>query len=217
MKTIYLHGYLKEKFGPSFTFDVGSPTSAIQALLRQIKGLPEAVQNGQFVIIRGPKDTGYSIDVPEFDLKFGKTTEMHIVPVLGGAGGRTGGIIKIVLGVALLAVGIGGAVLASAGLAGGVMAGFSASIGFAGLHATWGTLAIFGAGMALAGVSSMLTPRSDLNGGSYENRETPDERPSFLFNGPQNQSSQGLPVPLVYGFMRGGSMVVSSGIATEAL
>lgn len=50
---------------------------------------------------------------------------------------------------------------------------------------------------------------------SYADREKPEERPSFLFDGPTNTSTQGLPVPLVYGRMRAGSMVVSSGIAAE--
>ena len=45
--------------------------------------------------------------------------------------------------------------------------------------------------------------------------ESPDQRSSFIFNGAVNISSQGTPVPLVYGQMRTGSVVVSAGINTE--
>ncbi len=43
----------------------------------------------------------------------------------------------------------------------------------------------------------------------------PDQRNSFLFNGAKNVSTQGVAVPLVYGKMRTGSVVVSAGINTE--
>ena len=76
------------------------------------------------------------------------------------------------------------------------------------------SLALYAAGgaMALGGVTRMLTSTTTSN---YSGREDPDERPSFLFDGPTNTSTQGLPVPLVYGRMRCGSVVVSSGITAE--
>ncbi len=41
------------------------------------------------------------------------------------------------------------------------------------------------------------------------------QRPSFLFNGSTNTSEQGSPVPLVYGQMRTGSVLISVGVQTE--
>jgi len=72
-----------------------------------------------------------------------------------------------------------------------------------------------GGAMALGGVASLLTspPTTD----SYSDRERPEERPSFLFDGPTNTSTQGLPVPLVYGRMRVGSIVVSASLTAEEI
>ena len=44
-----------------------------------------------------------------------------------------------------------------------------------------------------------------------------DPRASFLFSEPGNTSSEGAPVPLAYGRIRVGSVVVSAGIAAEQL
>ena len=50
---------------------------------------------------------------------------------------------------------------------------------------------------------------------SYDKREAPAQRPSFVFDGAVNTSEQGGPVPLVYGTMRTGSVVISSGLVSE--
>ena len=222
MKTIYLHGYLKEKFGEKFTFDVTTPQMAVRALISQLKEFSSVVSPGQFVIILGDQKRGFSLGAEDLRLKFGKLKEMHIIPHVKGAGGRAGGIIKIVLGVALIATGIGGAFVAGGAAVAGATAG--ATVGFvAGLNTaaflgiSWGAIAAVGLGLALSGVSSLTSSRMDLSTGQYEDRESADERPSFLFNGPRNQSGQGLPVPLIYGTMRVGSNVVSVGIQTEKL
>lgn len=68
-----------------------------------------------------------------------------------------------------------------------------------------------GVGMMVAGAFAMQTPPV----ASYDKRESPDDRPSFLFDGPVNTSAQGAAVPLVYGQMRTGSVVISAGIAAE--
>lgn len=71
-----------------------------------------------------------------------------------------------------------------------------------------------GAGMALGGVAQMLAPSPTSD---YTDREKPDERPSFLFDGPTNTSTQGLPVPVVYGRVQVGSAVISAGMTAEEL
>lgn len=50
---------------------------------------------------------------------------------------------------------------------------------------------------------------------TYENTTRPDQKPSFAYNGPVNTSEQGLSIPLVYGQMRVGSIIVSAGIVSE--
>jgi len=65
----------------------------------------------------------------------------------------------------------------------------------------------------LDSLTSMLSPTPQTD--SYSDRERPGERPSFLFDGPTNTSTQGLPVPLIYGRMRVGSIVVSADLSAD--
>lgn len=71
-----------------------------------------------------------------------------------------------------------------------------------------------GASLFIGGAISLFTkvPTSD-----YANREEADQRPSFLYDGPTNTSTQGLPVPVIYGRIRTGSVVVSAGLSSEQI
>lgn len=70
--------------------------------------------------------------------------------------------------------------------------------------------ALIQAGIGLV-VASLLSP------GAPNAREAPEERASFLFNGPVNGSQQGQPVPIVYGRFKTGSIIVSAGIDVEEI
>ena len=69
------------------------------------------------------------------------------------------------------------------------------------------------AGLAmLAGdVIQMLSPQAKGLG----TQDSPNNRPSYSFNGAVNTSVQGNPVPLLYGRMIVGSAVISAGIYSE--
>jgi len=86
----------------------------------------------------------------------------------------------------------------------------------AGMSITYGSIAMSGLIMALGGVSQMLasTPQQT---SSYSNRESADDRPSFLFNGARNTVEQGNPVAVLYGKMRVGGTIVSAGIEVEQI
>lgn len=68
-----------------------------------------------------------------------------------------------------------------------------------------------GAAMAIGGVIQMLSPQAKGLG----TQDSPNNRPSYSFNGPVNTSVQGNPVPLLYGRMIVGSAVISAGIYSE--
>lgn len=76
-----------------------------------------------------------------------------------------------------------------------------------------GNAALIGSGVSLVvgGVVQMLTPTPSLD----KNRDGPNNRASYNFNGPVNTSAQGNPVPVLYGRMMVGSYVVSGGIYNE--
>jgi predicted phage tail protein len=66
-----------------------------------------------------------------------------------------------------------------------------------------------GAAWSLGGIAQLLTPTPKL--GTSEN----DPRRSYSFSGIQNVSRQGVPVPVIYGEVFTGSVVISAGINTE--
>lgn len=218
MKDIYLYGHLAEEFGKHFRLSVRSAAEAIRALEANFPGkFFKSIRDGEYQIQRNVIDPG----IPEDQLKMNlSTSEIHIVPVLAGAKGSKGkGIMTAVLGVALIAAAIAFAPAAAAG-SGFLGANLGASvIGGTGLFSslTFGQVALWGVSLALSGVSSLLTPTPKVSQSSYSNRERPEERPSFLFNGAVNTTEQGGPVPLVYGQMRVGSVVIAGGLNAERL
>ena len=65
--------------------------------------------------------------------------------------------------------------------------------------------------LLLSGVSEMLFPLPETN--DFDNEEDP--RLSFSFSGLQNTSRAGTPVPIVYGEIMTGSVVISAAIDTN--
>ncbi|MGQ7245509.1 hypothetical protein ACUN9V_18875 [Salinicola sp. V024] len=198
MREIHLHGSLGDRFGGPFSLEVRDPAEAVRALSCQIDGFKDALLEGQWQVIRGSLDGGAEDDADTLELALGAKRELHILPSIGGAKSGAG---KAILGVAMV-----GAAFATGGLslAGTAALGISSS-----------TLAIAGGALALTGVSTMLA--STAQTGSYENSANVDERPSFLFDGPVNNSAQGLAVPVIYGEINTGSIVASAGMSVEQL
>ena len=111
--------------------------------------------------------------------------DIHLIPVITGAGRGLG---KILLGAVLI-----GFATASGAFS---FAAFAGNIGIA---------------LVLTGVSEMLTPLPKKPDFSSEE----DPRLSFSFNGLQNTSRAGTPVPIVYGEIFTGSVVISASVDTE--
>lgn len=65
----------------------------------------------------------------------------------------------------------------------------------------------------LGAISRALAPKPEDTGTS----ERPEERPSFLYNGPENVIEAGYQEPVVYGTHMTGSVVVSAGITVEQI
>jgi len=75
-----------------------------------------------------------------------------------------------------------------------------------------GKAAVFlGASLALQGVSEMLFPLPK----PKEFKSEQDPQLSFSFSGTQNTSRAGTPVPIVYGEIVTGSVVISGAIDTQ--
>ena len=120
------------------------------------------------------------------------SSDIQIIPVIGGAGNNT---TRIIMGVALI-----GASIAFPGLAIGL--GSLGSIGLA------GTVGSIGMGLALNGIAGLLAPVDEIDS------DDQDPRRSFAFSGIQNTSRAGVCVPICYGEVITGSIVISAGIDT---
>ena len=142
-----------------------------------------------------------NVNIDELHFPIGKS-DIKFVPVVSGSGG----IGKALLGGVLIAAsfGVGGLFTTPLAFGGG-------GIGFA--AAGIGAKAAFGIGasLVLGGVSDMLFPTPKAPQFSSEQ----DPRLSFHFSGTQQTSRAGTPVPLVYGEIFTGSVVISSSIVTE--
>jgi predicted phage tail protein len=195
MRKIYLHGHLADEFGAEFTFDVQTAAEAVRALCVNFKDFEAAMRNGEFHVVRGDDiDTGYDLDLDECSTYRLGTKPVHIVPVI--AGSKQGGLLKVILGVALIGVSLGA----------GLLAGGLATPIFAGV--TYGNMAILGVALVAGGISQMLSP---------EKKNDEKKEDSYAFSGPGNAYEQGNPIPLVYGEVITGGVLISVGLDIEQL
>ncbi len=199
MQKIKLYGHLAKEFGDEFEFSVATAGEAIRALAVNFPTFLKALKEGSYEVIRGERDEAKGIwlgieDINEF--KLGQA-DLHLVPVVEGSK-NGGGVLKIVLGVALIGAAIffsGGALAAPLGT--GLLSGL-----------TYGNIAMFGLALMIAGVSTLLTPKQKpKNEGKNEQ--------SFSLSGPGNAYDQGNPIPIVYGEVICGSQLISGGIDIE--
>lgn len=191
MVTVRFYGPLKS-FGEKFELDVKNTAEALKALFSQLPQLRQAIQRGFYKIRIGLQyvDNRYLERGLYYRLKAGMT--IHITPVVAGA--KKSGVFQVIVGVALigtaLMLGPGGIALlssASALMVGGI-----------------------GASMLLGGVSQLLTKMPSMHAPGQGN----EKKQSSAFGNIQNMAAQGQPIPLAYGHIRCGSMIISQGVET---
>jgi predicted phage tail protein len=125
---------------------------------------------------------------------------IKIIPVIGGAGGGVG---QILAGVALVAAAI-----------------FIPGLGLGLAGATVTKIGLLGGALILGGISQALTPTPTLaSSGTYSGSQGTtntemDPQKSYSFSGIQNTSRAGVPLPLAFGEVICGSVVISAGIDT---
>ena len=189
MRTIHLHGDLA-RFGGPFCWDVASPAEAVRGLCRQVPGFRQRLSEGSFHVISGDLEDGFEHEAETLTL-LADEGDVHFVPAVEGAGGDSGGFFKVIAAAALIAVSFVNPVVGT--VVGTAIRGLGVSL-------------------ALAGVSQLISPTPAIG-----SNESPDRRPSFLFNSAINRIEAGNPVPLAFGVFRVGSVVGSAGIAVEEL
>jgi len=190
LNKIKLYGRLARFIGErSFEAEVTTPAQAIRFLLANFPKLERHMMEQNYCVKIG----NYDIDSSELEDPVGKQ-EIKIIPVVTGSRGLT----KVLIGAVIV-----GAVIATGGVG---------AIGLAGGTGFLGVAGNIGVYMALSGAAEMLTPVPKPPGVSDDPQSV-----NFSFNGVQNTSRAGAPIPVVYGEIFTGSLVVSAGIDTVQL
>ena len=206
MTNVYLYGELRNKFGDEFKFKINSPREAFLAINANRKGFLDEIKKlamkGVFYrivvdenVIENPKE----LDVTK------APQEIHLLPIVWGAGKNGAAIGMVVVGLALVAA-TGG--LASIGISG--LSTFAAGGSLAGAA---GFVGMVGAAIAVQGVMSLLypQPKPDFN------QEVQAGSKSYLFGNKPSNTSQGQAVPVGYGRLKIGSSQISSSVDHYAL
>ena len=197
LRKVKLYGELADFIGyKELDAVINSTADAIKFLISNFEGLEAHMADRYYQVLVDD----YYIDETELHNPIGQS-DISIVPVISGAGGRLG---KTLLGIALIgfaiAMGPGGfsalKILGGEGLKLGVFGNFAMNAGI---------------GLTLMGVSEMLFPLPK----PQEFNDEQDPRISFSFSGIQNVSRAGTSIPICYGEIVTGSVVISAGIDTN--
>ena len=198
LRKLKLYGELAEFIGhKEFEIKVHNVSQAVSFLIHNFPEV-ESYMNPKYYQV---KIGNYDIDESELGYPIGQE-DIHFIPTISGAGRGLG---KVLLGAVL----IGAAFFVPQGLA--LSKGIGTGFGFAKAGALAKGLVYVGASLVLQGVSDLLFPLPEPQKFSSEE----DPQLSFNFSGVQNTSRAGTPVPIVYGEIITGSVVISAAIDTN--
>ena len=194
LKKIKVYGKLRQFLGQSyFEAAVKSPQQAFAFLKANFEGVEKHMNDQLYKIKMGGR-----VVTEEF-LTMSGQGDIQIIPVATGAGP----IAAIVVG----AIGIGaGAAAAATTLTGA--AGFLVGTVLSTALTTVGT------SMLIGGVTELISPTQPASNISQVGDTDPSIRGSYSFSGIQNVSNAGVPIPIIYGSVFTGSVIISAGSDT---
>lgn len=190
MVNVRFYGSLKQ-FGSEFRLDCKTPAEVVQALTSQIPKLRQFIQQGLFTVRVGRDYFDNRYLEQGLNQKLKDDSTVHFTPTLKGS--KRGGLFGVIAGVALIATAFALGPL-----------GFSVI----GANAAWMVGGV-GASMLLGGVAQMLTKMPSMSTG-----KDAEKKQSTSFSNLSNMAAQGRPMPLAYGRMRVGSLIISQGVET---
>ena len=209
LSKVKVYGHLAEHLGQS-TFEalIRTPAEAVRFLICNFPELRGLMRDGYYKVAVGRHDLQLADSPEQLHYPVGSSEVVSIIPVVTGAGGDRGGLGAILLGAALIGTAIftGGASLTFG--AGGFGAVAGSSIG---LSVAAGNI---GLALVLGGTASLLSPTPEVPGLDGDPRSDPN---NFSFSGVQNTSREGVPVPVAYGEVIVGSVVISAGLNVEEI
>ena len=187
------------QFGREWMLDVETPAEAIRALRVNLGPTFErylAENDRCFHVLVG--DRGVELQQLMHPLS---TEPITIRPVVAGAKSK---LLPIALGIGLIVI---------SGPVGGFLAGSSGAFLGIGATALTNAVASMGISLVLGGVAQLLTKTPNVP----DPNDRPENKPSYVFDGPVNTAAQGNVVPVGYGRLRVGGQVISAGMHAEQI
>ena len=208
LRTVKVYGHLAEHCGQSvFEALVRVPADAIKFLLCNFPELRGLMRDGYYKVAVGKYDLQLADHPEQLHYPMAADDVVKVIPVVSGAGGR-GGLGQILAGAALIAAAVVFAPAAAAG--GGFLTAGAAGTTMGALGTATVAAGNLGLALALGGIAQMITPvpkQPEFSGA--------DPSGGFAFSGQQNVSQEGVPVPVVYGEMIVGSVVLSTKLVAD--
>ncbi len=188
LKKIKVYGKLRKFLGKSyFMAAVKSPQQAMSFLIANFEGIQKHMNDQIYKVKMGGRV------ITEEYLSISGQGDIQIIPVATGAA-------PIV---------IGGLLTAGAATAGAVAGGVIGGALVTSLVTT--TLTSIGTSMLIGGITDLLSPQNPIPDTSSVSDIDPSIRGSYSFSGIQNVSASGVPIPIIYGAVFSGSIIISSG------
>ena len=185
LKKIKVYGKLRQFLGrPYFMAAVKSPQQAMSFLTANFEGIQKHMNDQIYKIKMGGRV------ITEDYLSMSGQGDIQIIPIATGSGF----IVPILVG--------GAAVSAGAAITAGAFFG-------AALLST--ALTIVGTSLLVGGITDLLSPQNPVRDTSSVSNIDPNIRGSYSFSGIQNVSNSGVPIPIIYGLVFSGSIIISSG------
>ena len=191
LRKLTVYGRLRQFLGQShFEVAVNNPRQAFAFLIANFPEVENHMTNQLYKVKMG------DLEITEDLLELNGTGDIKIIPIAVGA-----------KGVALGALGVfGGGAVAATAFGATAIGGIVAS----GLTAV-------GTSMLIDGVTSIIAPTPkvpNFNAADSLSDNDPNVQANFGFNSITNTTRAGVPVPIIYGQVFTGSIVISSGIDT---
>tara|TARA_R100001198_G_scaffold67825_1_gene40659 strand:- start:4783 stop:5379 length:597 start_codon:yes stop_codon:yes gene_type:complete len=185
LKKIKVYGKLRQFLGrPYFMAAVKSPQQAMSFLIANFEGVQKHMNDQIYKIKMGGRI------ITEEYLSMSGLGDIQIIPIAAGA-------VPIVVG----ALALGASTAVGATVLGSTLLATVLSTG----------LTVLGTSMLIGGVTDLLSPQNPTANDSSVSQIDPAIRGSYSFSGIQNVSSSGVPIPIIYGLVFSGSIIISSG------
>lgn len=189
-RTIYLNGKMGELFGEVWKLNAATVAECMHGIDCQREGklkkyLMDCTEKGIMFTVQRGKEF---LDYDNLQMNLTED-DLIISPVPAGSGNK---FLKLIVGFALL---VTGAWIAAGGIA---------SLGTLGAAAASVALGLVGSALLNSALSEYMAPKKGMERGD-----------AFLFDGPVNNTKEGIPVPLAYGQLLIGGTPISFGFTNR--